>query len=104
MIDGNRFSNDGLNFYIKDGFLYSYVPRENIDKSRFYLYCWKTGCKAKVKIDMNSKSCEVYGEHISHRSIAVDKFANEYPGLLDKDWEHIQYDIKGKDRILVWKI
>ena len=53
---------------------------------------------------MNLKSCEEYGEHISHKSFDLEKSAAEYPGLLEKDWTHIQYDIKGDKKIPVWKI
>ena len=53
---------------------------------------------------MNLKTCEEFGEHIPHKSIDPQKFAEEFPGLLDKDWEHIQYDIKGNERIVMWKI
>ena len=53
---------------------------------------------------MNLKTVQEYGEHLSHRSIVIEKFKDEYPGLMDDDWKNIQYDIKGKDRVLMWKI
>ena len=93
-----------IHFEWKDGFLHSYCPKDNnITRTRFFLYCWKLGCTAKVKIDMNSRTCEDYGDHISHMSIDARKLANDYPALLDKNWEHLQYDIKGNEKILIWK-
>ena len=100
--DNNQYRH--RHFEWKDGFLHSYVPKDNITRSRCFLYCWKMDCKAKVRIDMNLKTCEEFGEHIPHKSIDPQKFAEEFPGLLDKDWEHIQYDIKGNERIVMWKI
>ena len=100
--DNNQYRH--RHFEWKDGFLHSYVPKDNITRSRCFLYCWKLDCKAKVRIDMNLKTCEEFGEHIPHKSIDATKFAEEFPGLLDKDWEHIQYDIKGNERIVMWKI
>ena len=100
--DNNQYRH--RHFQWKDGFLHSYCPKNNIKRTRCYLYCWKLGCKAKVRVDMNLKKVQEYGEHMPHRSIVVDRFKDEYPGLADTDLKNIQYDIKGKERVLMWKI
>ena len=91
-------------FHWKDNFLYAYVPKDFITRPRCFLYCWKTGCRAKVRIDMDYKTCEEIGEHIPHNSFDPEKTIRDYPGLKDKDWQHIQYDIKGDKRFIAWKI
>ena len=88
----------------KDGFLYAYVPKDYITRSRCFLYCWKTGCKAKIRVDMDMKTCESVGQHIPHKSFEAEKAVGDYPCLLDKDWTHIQYDIQGNKRFVAWKI
>ena len=98
----NQYRN--RHFHWKDNFLYAYTPKDYISRNKCFLYCWKTGCKAKIRIDMVEKTCEEFGEHIPHKSFDTEKPSKEYPGLLDKDWTHIQYDIIGDKRILVWKV
>ena len=90
-------------FQWKNGILHSYVPKINLKATRFYLYCWKMGCKGKVRVDMNNKTAKEYGEHMDHRGVILDNFKDEYPELAAKDWEHIQYDVKNGEKILMWK-
>jgi len=90
-------------FQWKNGILHSYVPKINLKATRFYLYCWKMGCKGKVRVDMNNKTAKEYGEHMEHRGVILDNFKDEYPELAAKDWEHIQYDVKNGEKILMWK-
>ena len=90
-------------FQWKDGILHSYVPKINFQSTRFYLYCWKMGCKGKVRIDMINQTAKEYGEHTNHRGVILENFKDEYPDLAAKDWEHIQYDVKNGEKILMWK-
>ncbi len=97
----NQYRN--RHFHWKDGELFAYVPKDYISRSRCFLYCWKTGCKAKVRIDMIEKTCVEFGEHDPHNSFDWKRPSKDYPELLDKDWTHIQYDIIGDKRFPVWK-
>ena len=76
----------------------------NLKARQFFLYCWKMGCRAKIRIDMDKKTAKEYGQHCEHRGIVLDQFSKEYPGLADDDWKNIQYDVKNGERILAWKI
>ena len=92
-------------FEWKDGILHSYLPKIcNLRSSRFYLYCWKLGCKGKIRIDMINKTAKDCVEHNNHRGIILENFITEYPELADKDWTNIQYDVKNKEKIFMWKI
>ena len=90
-------------FQWKDGILHSYLPKINLKSMRCYLYCWKMGCRAKVRIDMINKTGIMYGTHTDHRGVILENFKDEYPELDTEGWEHIQYDVKNGKKILMWK-
>ena len=91
-------------FLWKNGKLHSFTSKMNLKARQFFLYCWKMGCRAKIRIDMDKKTAKEYGQHCEHRGIVLDQFSKEYPGLADDDWKNIQYDVKNGERILAWKI
>ena len=91
-------------FHMKDGVLYYYRPKQNnVTLSIFNLYCWKTKCPGKIRVDMFEETAYEISEHDEHRRIYPKEFKNEFPELMEKGWEHIQYDILNGEKILMWK-
>jgi len=97
------FQYHSRHFHWKHGKLYSYAPKNKMKAPKFFLYCGKNGCDAKVQIDMIKKKAIFIGSHNEHEGINIEKYAFEYPGLDTKDWKHIQYDCLNGKKILMWK-
>ena len=89
-------------FYYLGGEIYCYVPKHYIKSFKCFLYCSKPDCKAKLYLDMGRKKGRVYGNH-SHAGIEVEKYEKEFPEIKGENWEHIQYDVKDRKYIFVWK-
>ena len=89
-------------FYYLGGEIYCYIPKHYIKSFKCFLYCSKTDCKAKLYLDMGRKKGRVYGNH-SHEGIEVEKYEKDFPEIKGENWEHIQYDVKDRKYIFVWK-
>lgn len=95
----------GRHFEMKNGILHSYLPKIcNLSSTKFYLYCWKLGCKGKIRIDMVNKKAKDIIEHNNHRGVIIENFIDEYPEISEKNWTNIQYDVKNNKKICMWKI
>ena len=89
-------------FYNLNGSIYCYVPKGNKKTSQCFLYCYKHKCKAKFYLDMEMKKGKLYGRHY-HEGVDIEKYEKDFPEIKEKNWEHLQYDIKDKKNIFIWK-
>ena len=103
-INIDQYQYHSRHFHWKHGKLYSYAPKNKIRSNKCYLYCSKSGCDAKVQIDMSKKRATFIGSHNEHEGIDIEKYAYEYPGLdSNKDWKHMQYDSINGKKVMMWK-
>ena len=91
-------------FHMKDGVLNCYWPKRNNVKSLiFNLYCWKFKCPGKMRVNMIEETAYECALHRPHSGLDIQYYIEEFPDLIDKGWEHIQYDIMNGEKILMWK-
>ena len=91
-------------FHMKDGVLNCYWPKRNNVKSLiFNLYCWKFKCPGKIRVNMIEETAFECALHRPHAGLDIQYYIEEFPELIEKGWEHIQYDMMNGEKILMWK-
>ena len=89
-------------FYRYNGRIYCYTPRHFIRSPICYLYCEKKECKSWLYLDMDRNKGGTHGKH-NHEGIDVEKYAEEFPEIVEDDWIHMQFDVRDDKKIFVWK-
>ena len=92
----------GKHYYNNNNQIYCFFPKTTKFEHCLTLYCCRRfeECKVTCVVKKKSKKVKINGTHNHNQGISKLSFYSQYPGLTNKEWEHIQI-FKGKNKEIV---